>query len=357
MYLFQAMSMPESLRTLSDSVRTESVTAPTQGGPRILFSSTLFTPFIEEDALIFSRHTRMEQQIARGLKALLRIPGGVQRSDITLSWFGSVYAGYTVFLARLMGKKSIIVVAGEDASKDREIQYGIWLSWWKSMILRYAFRHADRLLVVDPFLEKEAMRLAEYDGGNITCIPFGFDSDAWKPGNHKEDMVLTVAACHDKRRMRKKGIDKLLAAAAELPRVRFLIIGINARLVPGMRDDAPPNVELIPYVPRTELRGYYQKAKVYCQPSYTEGLPNTLCEAMLCGCIPVGTIAGGIPTAIGDTGYLVSYRDQPALVQALRSALAAPAGDGLKARQRIEKEFTVERRERALLSVIQELVP
>jgi glycosyltransferase involved in cell wall biosynthesis len=298
----------------------------------------------------------VEKLIAAGWRALVQIPGGVWRSDITLSWFGSVYAGYTVFLAGLMRKRSVIVVAGVDASKDKEIRYGMWLSPWKSVILRHAFRRADRLLVVDPFLEAEAKRLAGYDGENIRNIPFGFDSTRWTWGEGKEDMVLTVAACHDRWRMKKKGIEKLFDAAGLMPEVRFQIIGIHEHLLSEVREEAPSNVEIIPYVPRDQLLGYYQRAKVYCQPSFTEGLPNTLCEAMLCGCIPVGTRVGGIPTAIGDAGYLVPYHDQAALVEALRRALRAPPTDGANARHRIMTEFTEERRERSLVTTLSELM-
>jgi glycosyltransferase involved in cell wall biosynthesis len=319
---------------------------------RIFFSSTLCTPFIEQDEIILSAHYRLEKIIASGVTALLRIPGAVGRADITLSWFGSVYAGYTVLLTKLLRKKSIIIVAGVDASKDKEINYGIWLSPWKSLVMRYAFRNADRLLVVDPFLQREAMRLAEYDGSNIVNIPFGFDGEEWKPGGTREDMVLTVAACDDTWRMKKKGIDKLFEAARSLPEVRFCLIGIRESLLPEITPTIPPNMTLIPYVPRSELLPYYQRAKVYCQPSFTEGLPNTLCEAMLSGCIPVGTIAGGIPTAIGTAGYLVEYRDQQALVDALQRALASPPSDGLKARERIAREFALQKREQALQHVI-----
>ena len=74
---------------------------------------------------------------------------------------------------------AVIVVAGVDASRDREINYGIWLSPWKSLFVRYAFRRARKLLVVAPFLGEEARRLAAYDGANIQFIPFGFDPAAW----------------------------------------------------------------------------------------------------------------------------------------------------------------------------------
>ena len=323
--------------------------------PKILFSSTIFPPFIEEDEVILRRHAEIEKLIAGGLRALIRIPGAVRRADITLSWFGSVYAGYTVFLAKLFGKRSIVIVAGVDASKDREIQYGIWLNPWKSPFVRYAYRHADRVLPVDPFLRREVIRLAEYDGNNIRCIPFGFDGTRWFPGGTKERRVVTIAVCEDRSRMKKKGIDKLFDAARKLPQVPFQVLGIRQPLLHQIRPEIPANVDMIEYLPRYQLLPFLQRAKVYCQPSYTEGLPNALCEAMLCECVPVGTIAGGIPTAIGENGYLVPYRDQNGLVAALQDALEAPAERGTGARNRILREFPLERRERELVDVIREL--
>ena len=321
----------------------------------VLFSCTVWPPFIEEDFRILSRHFLLEKIHAHGLEALVRIPGGVLRNDLTLSWFGSVYAGYTVFLAKLLGKKSVVIVAGVDASKDREINYGIWLSPWKSLFVRYAYRHADRVLVVDPFLGREVIRLAEYEGHNIENVPFGFDGAQWTPGGEKEPLVATVASCENMWRFRKKGLDKLFEAARLLPDLRFMVIGIHRVFLQEIRPALPPNVETIVHMPRADLLPFLRRAKVYTQPSYTEGLPNALCEAMLCGCIPVGTVAGGIPTAIGDAGFLVPYGDVAALSGALRKACEAPASAGLKARERILREFPLQKREQALARVLDSL--
>ncbi|RPH32662.1 glycosyltransferase [bacterium] len=326
-----------------------------QNPPRILFFSTIFQPFIEEDEVILSKHYHLETVIARGAGALLRLPGAVLRSDLAYCWFGSVYAAFTVFLAKLLGKKSVIVLGGVDASKYAEIGYGIWLSPWKAFLLRHAFPKADRLLAVDPFLQQEAARLAGYDGANILSIPTGYDPEMWHPGGEKEEMVLTVASCENMWRFKKKGLDKLFDAARALPHIPFCVIGIHSSFVPEIEAVKPANVTVISYVPRSELVRHYQRAKVYCQPSYTEGLPNSLCEAMLCGCIPVGTRVGGIPSAIGETGYLVDYRDQAGLVAALQQALAASPDLGRNARDRIASEFTRARREQSLCRVIDQL--
>ena len=321
----------------------------------IFFFSTLHTPFIQQDEALLAERYPVASLIARGAPALVRIPPALLRARVTFVWFGSVYAGVAVFLAKLLARKSLIVVGGVDAAREQEIRYGIWLNPWKALFVRYAFRNADRLLVVDPFLQREVTRLAEYPGDNIVYVPTGYDPSVWTPGTVKEEIVLTVAACHDRWRMKKKGIDKLFDAARAMPAVRFRLIGMHERLMAEIRPAIPDNVEVIPYVPQHQLLLHYQRAKVYCQPSYTEGLPNSLCEAMLCGCIPVGTIAGGIPTAIGDAGYLVDYGDQSGLEGALRHALAAPEKDGLKARERVAREFTLQRRRQSLYTVIDEL--
>lgn len=323
---------------------------------RLFFFSTLFTTFIKVDKGLLERHFHVTALIGRGIGALLKIFFGVLHSDVTLAWFGSVYSFFLVFFSKLLGKPSMVIVAGVDAAKDKEINYGIWLNPWKAMLVKYAFRHADRILVVDPFLGREAERLADYDGKNIVYLPFGFDANLWRPSGSKEPFILTVAACENIWRLRKKGIDKLLDAAAAMPTTHFIIIGILPELLVHTQMNTLPNVEVLPFVKQEELLRYYQRAKVYCQVSYTEGLPNALCEAMLCGCIPVGTTRGGIPTAIGDAGLLIPYGDIPAMVEAFQTALAMSPQAGLKARQRIMENFPLQRREEGLLKTINELL-
>jgi glycosyltransferase involved in cell wall biosynthesis len=199
------------------------------------------------------------------------------------------------------------------------------------------------------------MRLARYDGRNIRWVPTGYDSGFWVPGETKAASVLTVAACWDEVRVRAKGIDFLCRAARDMPSVRFTVIGITPVMHDLVRSMAPENLEILPPLPRKDLLQYYQTAKVFCQPSYTEGLPNTLCEAMLCECLPVGTRVGGIPTAIGEAGFLVPFGDVGALVAGLGSALKSGADGGSRARQQIAQNFPLERRERELLQILQEL--
>jgi glycosyltransferase involved in cell wall biosynthesis len=258
-------------------------------------------------------------------------------------------------MARLTGKKSIIVIGGSDVANYPEIQYGIWISPWRARLVKYTLRHAYKILSVDPYIQAEAMRLAEYDGKNIEYVPTGYDADVWVPSGQKEPFVLNVSACDTEPRIKQKGLDVLLKCARLLPETAFIIIGVSARALELLEREAPPNVTLLSYRSQNELLQYYQKAKVYCQPSLFDGLPNSLCEAMLCECVPVGANAGGIPTAIRDPNSLVPYGDYQALSEAIERALKAPPRIGVAARKYIAETFPLSRRENALVRIMNEV--
>jgi len=321
---------------------------------KILFTSTLFTSFIREDLRLLRQRYDIDELIGSGplvpLKAFLR----VVRCDVTYTWFASVYAFFIVLFASILGKRSIIVIGGVDVARIPEIHYGIWLSPWRVPFVKWALRHAYKVLAVDTSLQHDAKRLAKYDGENIEYVPTGYDASLWKPSGTKEPFVLTVASCHDYWRMKKKGIDILIDAAGQLPDVRFVIAGFDPRLIEQLGRSMSGNVKVIPFMDQSELLGYYQRAAVYCQPSVTEGLPNSLCEAMLCECVPVGTIAGGIPTAIKNHGFLVPYGDAGQLAGAIQNALRAPRDMGRAGREYIARTFTVERREESLRRLLEE---
>lgn len=321
---------------------------------KILFTSSLFTSFISEDLNLLRKHYDVDHLVTLGAAAPVKILAGVRRATLTFTWFASVYSFFVVQTAALFRKRAILVVGGVDAAKDSEIGYGIWLSPWKSILVRSALRNAFRVLPVDPSLGREVARLGNYDGRNIRWVPTGYDASFWIPAGPKEQQVLTVAACHDEGRLKAKGIDILMSCARRLPETPFVVVGLTPPAFEIARGEAPSNVEIIPFLDRNELLGYYQRARIYFQPSRTEGLPNSLCEAMLCGCIPVGTNVGGIPTAIGDAGFLAPYGDVDKMTAALKSALIAHGTVGEEARRRIASEFTIERRERALLEIIGE---
>jgi glycosyltransferase involved in cell wall biosynthesis len=75
---------------------------------------------------------------------------------------------------------------------------------------------------------------------------------------------------------------------------------------------------------KTELLG---RARALALPSYSEGLPVVLLEAMASGTPCVATHVGGIPEVVkdGHTGYLIDPADRTALVDRIERLFADDA--------------------------------
>lgn len=316
--------------------------------PHILFTATFSTPFIRTDAEFLASRYPVTTVIRSGFTALLHYAILLPRCDITFTWFASTYSALLVLGARLLRKKSVIVLGGVDVAQMPQWKYGIWNSAWRARLVRYALRRADAVLAVAPALKEDAIRLARYDGGNIEVVPTGFDPGAWTPGPEKERLVLTVAKCSEVNRGMVKGLDFLAEIAAAAPDIRFVLVGVSERLRGSFA--FPPNVQVLDAVPHEALKERYCRTKVYLQPSRREGLPNALCEAMLCGCTPVATETGGVPEAVGSTGAVIPFGNTKRAVTALRAALDAPVSDA--GRDRIMELYPHQRRQDALTDLI-----
>lgn len=91
----------------------------------------------------------------------------------------------------------------------------------------------------------------------------------------------------------------------------------------------------------------FYEANVFVLPSYHEGLPMSLLEAMAWGLPVVATAVGGIPDVVvqGRHGYLVPPRDTQALTLALDRLLSDPAARramGAAGREYVRANLAVE---------------
>jgi len=82
------------------------------------------------------------------------------------------------------------------------------------------------------------------------------------------------------------------------------------------------NVVLLPYQDQTNLWNLFLRADVYVSVSSHDGTPNTLLEAMACGCLPVCGELESIREWInsGENGLLVDPQDPQAVANAIVNA-------------------------------------
>jgi glycosyltransferase involved in cell wall biosynthesis len=271
-----------------------------------------------------------------------KIESEVKKNDIIISRFASKHTIKTFHYAKKYGKKTIVVVGGFDASDIKG--YGIFSSHLKRRIASYIYNRADVILPVDDSLKDVIIKYLPHLEKRITVIPSGYDTTYFKPKGKKKKQVLTV--CYvDKTNWWRKGIKTIVEVAKQLPDVQFIVVGKVSEDIQEKVSSTPENITFTGWITGEELLQKYQESKVIALLSKYEGLPNVLCEAMLCECTPVTTGVCGIPNAQGDAGYYVSYDDEKETKEAIEKALKSKA-DTKEIRNRIKDNFTIEQREK-----------
>lgn len=151
-----------------------------------------------------------------------------------------------------------------------------------------------------------------------------------------------------------KGFDVMLEAAAKVcrrfPRAIFAIVG-------GIYDQEyyqwlKQQITTLKLQDNVRFLGYTENAvpllkgcDIYCQCSRSEGLPNSVLEAMACGLPCVATAVGGTPEVIAHqrNGLLVSSDDPNSCAEQILDLLEDPASRrrlGQAAERTIAENFT-----------------
>lgn len=112
-------------------------------------------------------------------------------------------------------------------------------------------------------------------------------------------------------------------------------------------------VELVGWVGGEKKSGLLQDSKILLLPSYYEGLPMSILEAMASEEAVVSTPVGGIPEAVkvGESGILITPGDAESLYNALRDLLddtAKAEQMGRYGRKIVEEKYDLEKLHRQL---------
>lgn len=112
---------------------------------------------------------------------------------------------------------------------------------------------------------------------------------------------------------------------------------------------------------REDMPEVLRLAHIVCLPSYREGMPKVLLEAMACGRPVVTTDAPGCRDCVRheDNGLLVPVKDAAALASAIERLLDDPALRrrlGARGRERAVEEFSQERVIEATLALYREML-
>jgi len=172
----------------------------------------------------------------------------------------------------------------------------------------------------------------------------------YKKLNERDNVVGYIGRLSE-----EKGALNFVKAIPELSKgingVKFIIGGdghLRGEIEKFLSDNSfKSKAELLGWIPRGELPGHFNLLKLLVLPSYSEGLPNIMLEAMACGTPVLATRVGAIPDIIRDreTGFLMEDNSPECIAANIVRALGYPDLEGvvLRARALVEREYTIER--------------
>ena len=151
------------------------------------------------------------------------------------------------------------------------------------------------------------------DKSNIHVIGAGYNSEIFNCNTKAEPLRKENTLCFCGKICEAKGVKSLLKACAQIdnPPKITLIGGHNneAELleIKKLADASFLDVDFTGQIPQAEVADIYRKTKVFCLPSFFEGLPLVILEAAACGCNCVVSALPGIPEWIKENTTSAPY--------------------------------------------------
>ena len=263
-----------------------------------------------------------------------------------------VYGHPHVFFASLAAKlkkiKLIHTTHCPWTDAHRSLLGRILLKLTYNTLSKFAVNLSNEVIAITPW---EINFLKKYKIKNVTIIPNGVDDLFFKRiknNSFKKKLKIKGKIVLFFGRLNiTKGPDKLVLAAKEILKERkdvyFVLIGpdegMKKNLIKLINDDK--NILLLdPIYDRKKIAEMYQASSAYVLPSYREGSPLTLFEAMASGLPIIASPVNGVPYEMSEkNGIFVNYGDINGLKEAILKILNNP---------RLAKKYALNNKKTAL---------
>ena len=149
-------------------------------------------------------------------------------------------------------------------------------------------------------LNSDSLNFAKTFHNDVRYVP-NFIEKIYYP--QKEIKNELVDVCFVGRVSKGKGILELVEVAKQLPNIKFNIVGpmeienLDISIIPNIKYWGPRPNELVIDI--------LKKMDAYVLPSYSEGFPLGVLEAMSCGLPIIATNVGSIPDMLGNSGGIL----------------------------------------------------
>lgn len=195
-------------------------------------------------------------------------------------------------------------------------------------ISRFIFKHvADLYIAISKQMRKDLTDLGIPEE-KIVHLPNGVDVNSFCPKKEKEDNLLLFVG----RITYGKGLHVLLKALRYLKESTHLVIigpadwdlqyyhNVFSTSIKKINQEEKHKITYLGALDQANIIEWYQKASIFALPSFWEGFPVTVLEALSCETPVVATPVGGIPEIVRnhENGILVPPNNPPKLAEAIQ---------------------------------------
>ena len=274
------------------------------------------------------------------------IAHNIALKPVVTGTFGELLGRQGVVINALVGMGYIFTSTDTRASVVKPILSRILKFLLRSNSVHVVIENPDDLnsLVDEGFVRKSQISLIR--GAGVDLIAFPFEPEATGP------VVVTMVS----RILRDKGVLEFIDSASQLqskmPEVKFQIIGEpdlgNPSAIEQSEIDSWESLPNVKYLGRrSDIADILKGSHIVCLPSYREGLPKSLLEALSSGRPIITTDVPGCREVCEDgvNGLLIPVRDSIALSDAIEKLAINPElrqAMGRAGRMRAESEFSSE---------------
>ncbi len=251
--------------------------------------------------------------------------------------------------AKIKGIKHVHTTHCPWSSAERSSvgRFGVIFSY--NLVSRLALKMTDKIIAITPWENRFIERFGG-DKEKIINLPNGMSSEFFKNAKSndfkKKNKLKGKIVLFFGRLSPTKRPDKFVETAKIILKKRkdisFVIRGPDEGLrkkVGEMIKDEKNIILMQETRDRKEIIKMYQAADVFVMPSYREGLPLTLFEAMASGLPIVATPVNGIPYEIkdGENGFLVKFGNNEVFAKRIIELLDNKKLSGKISKENIKK--------------------
>ena len=233
------------------------------------------------------------------------------RSDVLFCWFGSLNFLPILLLAKLFGKRTIIVAGGYDVACCPAVGHGTFSKSWPYRLMgRLVFWCGDKVLSVSESSKREAMKNAKVPEAKIEIVSHGFEAlpHPPKPWNERRNLAVMVSNI-DHNRLQVKGLDTFIKLAQATPEVNFEHVGkVAPEILYRLKVENLQNLKFHGELQYNspQFNAVLDSAKIIMQLSRYESFGAAVVEGAIRGCLPIVSNNFALPELVNNRSGFVA---------------------------------------------------